>query len=384
MGLATTWSESEHVKWRTALPGQGWSSPVIWGGQVWMTTALEEGKSLHALCVDRETGKIVHDVEVFHVDNPAHKHDFNSYASPTPIVEAGRVYICFGTNGTACLDTATAKPIWISHELVVDHINGPGSSPVMFENLYLLCCDGGDFQYLAALDKETGKLVWRTERSFDHSQMNPDNRKAYNTPLVVRNEGRDEIISVGAHRIYCYDVHTGKELWYCDQPGFSNVSQPVFADGMAYISTGFGKADLWAIRADGSGDVTKTHVAWKFKRGTPCRSTPLLVGSGSEMRVFMVTDVGIAQYVKAEDGEQLWQKRIGATFSASPLLSGDGLVYCFDEKGLSIVLRTTDKGPEIVAENHLEDGCMGTPAVSGKALFVRTKTSLYRIEGETK
>jgi outer membrane protein assembly factor BamB len=206
----------------------------------------------------KDSGKIFHDVEVFHVDHPAVKHAFNSYASPTPIVEEGRVYVCFGTNGSACLDTTTAKPIWVNLELKCDHINGPGSSPVMFENLYLLCCDGGDVQYLAAVDKQTGKIVWKTDRSYDHSRMNPDLRKAYNTPLVVRNEGRDEIISVGAHRVYCYDVHTGREIWYCDQPGFSNVSQPVFADGMVYLSTGFGKADLWAIRCDGTGDVGNT------------------------------------------------------------------------------------------------------------------------------
>jgi outer membrane protein assembly factor BamB len=376
--LPTLWSESEHVKWKTSLPGTGWSSPVIWGNQIWTTTALDEGHSLHALCIDKQTGRIIHDVEVFHVDDPPHKHDFNSYASPTPAIEQGRVYICFGTNGSACLDTASAKPIWVNHELRVDHINGPGSSPILFQNLYLLCCDGGDFQYVAALYKETGKLAWRTDRSYDHSAMDPDNRKAYNTPLVVRNDGRDEIISIGAHRIYCYDVHSGEEIWYCDQPGFSNVSQPLFADGMAYISTGFGKADLWAIRADGTGDVSKTHVAWKYKKGTPCRSTPLLIGEAPNQRIFMVTDAGIAHYVKAEDGSPVWSKRIGTTFSASPLFA-DGRIWCFDEKGTGIVIKPADT-PEVVAENQLGDGCMGTPAISGRALFVRTKTHLYRIE----
>jgi outer membrane protein assembly factor BamB len=377
-GLATEWSESKNVKWKTVLPGEGWSSPVIWAGQIWMSTALDQGHSLRVLCVDQTSGKIVHDIEVFHVEHPPPKHEFNSYASPTCVLEAGRVYACFGTCGSACLDSFTGKPIWVNHELTCDHLNGPGSSPIIFENLYLLCCDGVDVQYVAALDKNTGKLAWKTERTFDHHAMAPDLRKAYNTPLVVHYDGRDELISVGAHRFYCYDVHTGQELWYCDQPGFSCVSQPLFADGVAYLSSGFGKADLWAIRADGSGDVGKTHVMWKFKRGTPCRSTPLLLDIEGKRRIFMTTDNGITHLVDAITGEPIWQKRIGYGFSASPLYA-DGSIWCFDEKGTSTVIKASDE-LQIVAENHLDDGCMGTPAISGKALFIRTKTSLYCIE----
>jgi outer membrane protein assembly factor BamB len=377
-GIPTTWSETEHVKWKVATPGQGWSSPVVWGDQIWFTYAIDDGKSLHAICVDKRDGHTIHDGEVFHVDNPAHKHDFNSYASPTPVLEEGRAYICFGANGSTCLDTKTAKPIWTNLELKIDHINGPGSSPIIYDNLYLLCCDGGDYEYVAALDKNTGKIAWKTSRSFDHSQMKDDLRKAYNTPMVIHADGKDQLISIGAHRVYSYDVHTGKELWFFDIPGFSNVAQPVWADGMLYVSTGFGKADLWAVRTDGSGDVSKTHVAWKFKKGTPCRSTPLLVGDGSQRRIFMVTDAGIGQYVNPENGEAIWTKRMGATYSASPMLI-NGLIYCFDEKGSSFVLKPADT-PEILVENHLDDGCMGTPAITGKAMILRTKTALYRIE----
>ena len=377
-GLPTRWSETENVKWKTAIPGDGYSSPVVFGDQIWCTGALENGKSLHAICLDKRSGKIIHDVEVFHIANPEKKHDFNSYASPTPVIEAGRVYICFGNNGSACLDTATAKPIWISQELKLDHLNGPGSSPIVYKELYILCCDGSDVQYVAALDKNTGKLVWKTTRSVSFDGVPPDVRKAYNTPIVVRNEGRDQLLSIGAHRLYAYAVESGKELWYCDIPGFSNVAQPVFAEGMVYVSTGFAKADLWAVRADGAGDVTRTHIAWKFKKGVPCRSTPVVVGKGSDARIYMVSDTGIACCVKAESGEQLWQGRIGAGFSASPLYA-DGHVYFFDERGMSTVLQPGST-MQVISENTLDAGIMATPAISGKALFVRTKTHLYRVE----
>ncbi len=377
-GLPVKWSETENIKWKTTIPGEGWSSPVVYGDQIWLTTSLQTGTSLHAICIDRAGGKIVRDVEVFHVPNPEKKHTFNSYASPTPVIEAGRVYICFGDNGSACLDTATGGTIWENHELKIDHMNGPGSSPIIFNNLYLLCCDGIDFEYMAALDKATGKLVWKTKRSVSFDGVAPDIRKAYNTPIVIRNEGRDQAISIGAHRIYSYDAMTGRELWFCDHPGFSCVAQPVFADGMLYVSTGFGKPECWAIRTDGSGDVTKTHVAWKVKKGVPNRSTPLLVGEGTARRIYMVSDDGIARCLRAEDGETVWQGRVGTGFSASPLLA-DGHVFFFDEKGVSTVLAPGET-MRVLAENALDDGCMGTPAIAGKSMFLRTKTHLYRIE----
>ena len=377
-GLALKWSETENIKWKTEIAGRGWSSPVVFGNQIWLTTALQNGASLHAICVDKDSGKIVRDIEVFHVANPEKKHNFNSYASPTPVIEAGRVYICFGDNGSACLDTATGRTIWENRELKVDHMNGPGSSPIIFNDLYLLCCDGIDLEYLAALDKNTGKLVWKTTRSVSFTGVDPDIRKAYNTPIVIRDDVREQIISIGAHRIYSYDVATGKELWFCDHPGFSCVAQPVFAEGMLYVSTGFGKPECWAIRTDGSGDVTKTHIAWKMKKGVPNRSTPLVVGEGSAKRIYMVSDDGVARCLRAETGEAIWQGRVGTGFSASPLMA-DGHVFFFDEKCVSTVLSPGDT-MKVVAENTLDEGCMGTPAIVGKAMFLRTKTHLYRIE----
>ena len=373
------WSEKTNIKWKTEIPGQGWSSPVVLGGQVWMTTALDEGKSLRAICVDQESGKLIHNIEVFHVANPSNKHKFNSYASPTPVLEKGRAYICFGANGSVCIDSATGKNIWENHELNLDHMNGAGSSPVIFKDMYLLCCDGIDVQYVAAVDKNTGKTIWTTKRSVSFDGVAPDVRKAYNTPIVIHNEGHDELISIGAHRVYSYDVISGKELWYCDHPGFSCVSQPLFADGRIYISSSFTKPVLMAIRTDGTGDVTKTHIAWEFKKGVPCRSTPVIAGEGNKKLIFMVTDDGIAHCIRAEDGEQLWQQRVGSGFSASPLLIG-GNVYFFSEKGTSTVVKAGDKLEIVEQSNTLDEGCMGTPAVVGKALYLRTKTHLYRIE----
>jgi outer membrane protein assembly factor BamB len=375
--LPVAWSESQNIKFKTAIPGQGWSSPVIWDDQVWMTTSLNEGRSLRAICVDKNSGKVVQDVEVFAIARPEEKNPFNSYASPTPVIEKGRVYVSFGTYGSACLDTATGQPIWKNQELKLAHKEGPGSSPIIYKDLFVLHCDGMDVQYIVALDKKTGKLAWKTNRTFDFERVNirGDLRKAYCTPLIVNIDGSDQIISVASHRVYSYDPNTGSELWHFDIPGFSNAPLPIYSNGLLYINTGYMKAELWAIRTAGAaGDLGKTHIAWKFIQGVPLKPSLLLVND----EIYMVADNGIARCLNAKTGSLNWQSRIGATYSASPIYA-DGHVYFFDEKGLCTVVKP-DRELKTVAENELESGCFATPAVSGKALFVRTAKHLYRIE----
>ena len=375
-GLPISWSETQNVKWKTAIPGEGWSSPVIWGDQVWMTTAVNAGKSLRAVCVNRETGAIVHDVEVFSPEAVRPKNAFNSYASPTPVIEEGRVYISFGTYGTACLDTATGKPVWKTDELKLDHKEGPGSSPILYKDLLILDCDGIDVQYIAALDKRTGKLAWKTPRSYALAKVHFEMRKAYCTPTLIQIDGKDRLISVGAKRMYCYDPADGKELWFCDIPGFSVTPRPVIGHGLAFIGTGYMKPELHAIRIDdAAGDVSKTHVAWKSNQNAPLKPSMLLVGD----ELYTVNDAGIGRCYDAKTGETLWQKRLVPAASASPLYA-NGHIYVFCERGETVVFKPGRKEPEIVATNTLEAGIMATPAISGKALFVRTTTHLYRIE----
>ena len=374
-GLPQTWSETQNVKFRTPIPGEGWSSPVVWGKQVWMTTATDGGHSLRAVCVDRDTGAIVHNVEVFRVEKLAPKNSFNSYASPTPVLEAGRVYVSFGTYGNACLNAATAKPIWKSTELKLDHKEGPGSSPVLYKNLFILHCDGMDVQYVVALDKHTGKIAWKTDRKTDFGNKPGDLRKAYSVPLLINENGRDRMISVGAYRVFCYDPSDGKEIWSCAIPGFSNVPRPVYRDGVVYVCTGYMTPELWAIRTGGGGDVTPSHVLWKFKQGVSAKPSVLLVGG----EIYMIADTGIARCIDAKTGQQLWQHRLEGKYTASPLFA-DGHLYFFSEDGLTTVTRPSRQGPDVVAENELDGRFMASPAVAGKAMFLRTDKALYRVE----
>jgi outer membrane protein assembly factor BamB len=372
--LPLTWSEREHVKWKTAIPGEGWSSPVIEGNQIWMQTALDDGRSLRAICVDRNSGKIVHDVEAFHIDSPAPKHNFNSHASPTPVVENGRVYISYGMYGMTCFDAATGKTIWTNRELKHDHDkNGPGSSPIVYRDLFILNCDGTELRYVAALNKLTGKLAWKTDRS-NVINKTAEHKKAYHTPLIVTVDGKDQLISMGAYRVSAYEPLTGKEIWWVDIPGFSNVPRPVFGNGLVYISTGFGKPELWAIRPDGYGDVTKTHVAWKVSRQAPAKPSPLVIGE----QFYMISDNGIATCLDAKSGREIWSERVGGEYSASPVY-GAGRIYLFSQQGQTLVLKPDTK-PNVIATNSLENGFMASPAIAGKAFFLRTKKDLYRIE----
>lgn len=380
-GLPLKWSDTENVKWKTEIPGQGWSSPVIRGDQIWLTTALDKGKSLHAICVDKNSGKIVHDVEVFYVQEPPPKNGFNSYASPTPVVEDGRVYVCFGAMGSACLDTATGKEVWRNEDLKIDHKEGPGSSPVIYKDLYILHCDGCDHQYVVALDKLTGREVWRTKRSYDFDANNVyrEIRKAFSVPLIITHEGKDYMIGAAAKRFYCHDPATGKELWYVEHAGFSNASMPVFRHGLIYLSSGYFKAEMHAVRfdPDARGDVTRTHVKWWYNQGVPFKPSVLVVGD----ELIMPADKpGIMRSLNAHTGKLNWQKRMGNGYSASPI-HADGHAYFFAESGDTVVLKPgSTKEPTVVAENTLPDGIIASPAVSGKALYIRTTKALYRIE----
>lgn len=376
-GLPVEWSEQQNVKWKTPIPGEGWSSPVIWGDQIWMTTATEEGHSLRAVCVNKNTGKVVHDVEVFRPQELEPKNELNSFASPTPVVEDGRVYVSFGDYGSACLDTATGKTVWTTQDLKLDHQEGPGSSPVLYKDYFVLHCDGRDVQYVVALDKRTGKIAWKTNRTTDFgNSTTPDYKKAFCIPLILQGKGGrgDEMISVGASRAFCYDPADGREIWACAIPGFSNVPRPVAGHGMVYLCTGYMQPQLWAVRLGGEGDITNTHVAWKFTEGVPAKPSILLVGN----EIYMVSDSGIARCIDAKTGAEIWKKRIEGTYTASPIFA-DGRIYFPSEKGLTTVIKP-GRAFELLAENELDGRLMASPAVSGKGMYLRTDTHLYRIE----
>jgi outer membrane protein assembly factor BamB len=381
--LPLQWSEEKNVRWKTAIHGRGWSSPVILENQVWVTTATEDGRELSALAIDQATGKVLRDLKLFDVQNPQYRHPFNSYASPTPAMEPGRIYVTFGSPGTAAIDTKTGKVLWERRDLDCNHFRGAGSSPILFRNLLIMHFDGSDVQYIVALDKDTGKTVWRTPRSIDFQDLTPegkpkadgDFRKAFATPHVIDVGGQPLLISLGGKAAYGYDPLTGKERWRLEERGSHSAStRPVVGHGMVFYPTGFDSPKLVAIRPDGTGDVSATHVVWRMERSVPNKPSILLVSDV----IYMINDVGIASAVEAKTGAIIWQSRVGGTFSASPIHAA-GRLYLFDEDGRTTVLEA-GREYKVLAQNQLDNGFMASPAVAGNALFVRTTKDLYRIE----
>ena len=382
-GLPLKWSESQNVVWKTPIHDRGWSSPVIYGKQIWLTSATKDGRELFVLCIDRDTGKIIRDWKLFDVAQPQFAHAFNTHASPTPVIEDGRVYVTFGAPGTAAIDTKTFRVLWERRDIECNHFRGAGSSPIIFGNLLLMHFDGSDRQFVMALDKKTGKTLWETKRSIDFQDLDKDGkpaaegdlRKAFSTPHVERINGRWEMISLGAKAAYSYDPMTGKELWRVEERAQHSAStRPVIGHGMIYFPTGFSAGQLLAVRTGGEGLITDTHVAWRVKRGISNKPSILLVDD----LIYVIGDTGIASCIDAKTGEQVWQQRIGGEYSASPV-HADGKLWFFSEDGKTTVLKP-GRVFEQLAENRLDDGFLASPAIAGKAFYLRTRTHLYRIE----
>jgi len=455
--LPLHWSETNNVTWKIPLPHQGWSTPVIQGNQIWLTTASEDGHDFYAVCVAADSGRILFNERIFHSAMPEPLGNrLNSYASCSPVIEAGRVYVHFGSYGTAGLDTETFKVIWKRDDLPCRHYRGPGSSPVLFQQgeispnpssryeptpnpsqegngfanasglapllggagggsaqgkqtslpenqipspqpsprlggarengpgrgLLILTMDGVDVQYLVALDKYTGKTAWKTERTANWNDLEADGtpradgdfRKAYSTPLIVNFDGQKQMLSLGSKAAYSYDPATGREIWRLNHPSFSGASRPVFDGTNAFIATGHGNGEIICVRLGGQGDITDTHVVWRKNRGFPRMPSPLLARG----LLFMVSDSGIASCLDARTGEQQWQERLGGDYAASLLGAGDR-VYFFGQDGKATVVKAA-RSFEVLATNKLPVGFMASPAVAGRALILRTKTHLYRIE----
>jgi outer membrane protein assembly factor BamB len=337
---------------------------VVQGDRIWLTTATEEGKSLRAISVDRNTGAIVQNVEVFRLKSAKLANPKNSLASPTPIVEGDRVYVHFGAFGTACI-TQSGEIVWKTKLEYDNGQHGTGGSPVLYEDLLIISCDGNDVQFVVALDKLTGKVRWKKSR---------EGYQAYTTPLIVELAGSPQVISPGAFRAISYDPRNGKELWQVTYgEGFSNVPRPVYGDGLVFICTGFQEPSLLAVRVDGKGDVTKSKVQWKLDRGVPLTPSPLLVGS----ELYMVTDNGIVTCVDAKTGKEYWRARVGGNHSASPIYA-DGRIYFLNEEGESVVLAPGQQLKHL-ATNQLDGRTLASMAVSNGSIFIRSDTHLYRI-----
>jgi outer membrane protein assembly factor BamB len=392
--LPVHWSDKVNVRWRTEIAGRGWSSPVIEGDRIWMTTAieipltdeerakLEANKGgepttmvgrlkLRAVGVDRTSGKVVLDRELLEVSKPDPVHALNSFASPTPVIEDGKLYCHFGTNGTVCLDTKTQQIVWTNEELRIRHENGPGSSPILWGDLLIVHCDGSDLQYIVALDKHTGKIAWKTDRTGKLNE-NPQLKKAYGTPLVVNVDQKPLLLSPGADWLYAYDPATGKEAWRLsyEAQGFSIVPRPVAGHGMLYFSTSFMQPEILAVKLGGK----QSEIAWRFKKQAPQMPSPLLVGD----ELYLVSDKGIATCLDAKTGEVHWSERLGGNFSSSPIYA-DGRIYVGNREGNTFVI-APGKAYKLLATNALEGSIMAAPAAIDQVIYLRTDKALYALQ----
>ena len=396
-GLPLRWSETQNVIWKTPVHGRAWSSPVILSNEVWLTTATEDGRELFAVCVDQDTGKVTRDLRLFEVEKPQFAHAFNTYASPTPVLEPGRVYVTFGAPGTACLDTRTGRVLWERRDFICNHYRGAGSSPILYRDLLLMHFDGSDHQFVVALDKHTGRTSWRRERSIDFKDLDADGqpasegdlRKAFATPHVAMLGGQAVLLSLGAKALYAYEPLTGEELWRVEErTSHSAGTRPVVGHGLVFAPTGWANGQLLALLPGRRGEVIdantevetaatprpRLQVAWRTKRSVARKPSLLLVDD----LLFMIEDGGIASCLEARSGREVWRERVGGNYSASPLYA-EGRVYCFSEEGKVTVLEA-GREYRVLAVSELEGGFMASPAVAGRALFLRTKTHLYRIE----
>lgn len=395
-GLPVTFAEgSPEVVWKVPVPGRAWSSPVVWGDQIWVTNApeiqnpegatnqnsfsegappLKEPLRFSAECYDFNTGRKLHDVTCCEISQPQYTHPTNSYASPTPWIEEGRLYVHFGSYGTACIDTTTGKKLWERTDIECHHWRGPGSSPVVSGNRLFLCFDGFDKQFIMALDKRDGSTLWKRDREVDYGTDNGDRKKAYGTPRVIEVGGRELVVSPYAMATTAYDAETGDSVWTVIHDGMNAGARPLYGNGLLYISAGSGDKHLIALRPDGQGDVTATHIAWASSKSIPNRPSQILIGD----LLFMMNDEGVCSCVDALTGEYYWTKRISSRYWASPLYA-DGLLYFFSQEGLVPVIKASREF-EQVAENKLEAEFNASPAVAGRSLILRSATHLYRIQ----
>ena len=396
-GLPARWSESRNVTWKAPITGRGWSSPVIDGDQIWMTTAIEmeanpedakrrlktntgdqpltllDKVEYRAVCVSRKSGQVLHDLPLFTEREPQWVHKLNSYASPTGVIEPGRFYTHFGASGTVCVDTKSGKLLWRNSDLKIQHENGPGSSLILWRDFVIFHMDGSDLQYVVALDKRTGKVAWKTDRT-GKMHSNPQLKKSYATPLVLDIDGKETLVSPGANWLYAYDPANGRELWKLEYGnlGFSLSARPVVGHGMIFLSTGFMRPELLATRYGGGKEPS---IVWRYAKGVPTMASPLLVGD----ELYFVSDSGgMLTCLDAKTGNEHYRERLGGEHNAS-LLHADGRIYISSRNGATAVIEP-GKTFKLIAKNELPGQTMASIAIADRAMFLRTDAALYRIE----
>jgi len=378
--------DSSVIKWKTKIHDSGYSSPVIYNNQIWVTTARADGKELYAVCADFQTGKIIYDIKVFTPEEVEGKHSINTYASPTPCIEKGFVYVHYGSMGTACINTANGSIVWKRTDFKCKHVQGPASSPVIYKNMIILHFEGVDVRYIVALDKSDGKLIWKTDRpSEPYESLTEIGRKAYITPIIINVKGRDMLISNGSAVCIAYDPNTGKEIWRVVDGGESTISMPFTERGVVFWYAGYMLSsegtkftELLAVNPDGNGDITKTNILWK-KQDTQSQNQ-LLSPVIKDGLIYTVDTRNNLMCIDAATGKEIWATHLTANYNASPLYI-NGNIWFFSVKGEVIVIKAGRKY-EVLAQNQMDSGIWATPAVLRNSMIMRTQKFLYRFGGE--
>lgn len=367
------WSATEGIRWKVPVPGKAWSTPVVAGDRVFVSTAIgEDGSplSLCALAFDLASGKELWRTEIFHPES-VFAHQKNSQASPTPVYAEGRLYVHFGHYGTAALDASDGKVLWTQTTLSYAPTHGNGGSPVLYGGKLIYACDGESDPFVVALDAKDGSIAWKSARNVVVSKT-----FSFSTPLLVSIQGKTQAIIPGSGAVISYDPDTGREIWrFRYGEGFSVVPRPVFQDGIVYVCSGFARAVLYAIRTDGQGDVTDTHLAWKEEKRVPRESSPILVSK----LIFFNDDKGILSCLDAETGAVHYQERLDGRggYSSSPVYANSHL-YFHNGDGVTTVIRP-DKTFQKIAENELGEYGLSSFAVIADGFIFRTENHLLRI-----
>lgn len=380
-GIPVSWNDSTNIAWKNAIDGKGWSSPIILGDQVWLTTATGAGKEMRALCFNFTSGEIIHNRIIFNPDSLYRIHAINSYATPTGAIEAGRVYLHFGRYGTACLDTESGETIWKRTDMQVEHIQGPASSLLIYEDKLIVHMEGSDIQYITALDKETGETIWKTDRPEElYSPIEYIGKKAYITPIIVDVNGRKLMISNGSAACIAYDPDTGEEVWRIVYGEDSTIAMPTESNGVVYFYVGFETdtagekhSKLMAVDPDGQGDIEESNVLWSVETPVLQLLSPLV----KDGLLYTIDSRSEMWCLDASDGSALWSEGMKGKFHSSPVYT-DQHVYFSSTRGYTYVVKE-GRELEIIAENKLDGEIWATPAIAGGAIFIRTNKYLYKI-----
>lgn len=361
-----------NIVWKRDTDGLGWSTPAVWDGTAWYTSASEDGSKMWAVAIDLRDGSTRWRTNLFENDEVDEKHLMNSFASPSPVTDGKHVWVHFGSYGTACLSADAGEIVWQRRDLPCNHWRGPGSSPILVDDKLIVHFDGFDHQYVIAFNQLTGETAWKVDRDVDYGTDNGDIFKAFSTPLLIEVDGQRQLISSTSKAVLAYRPDDGSEIWRVRFDEFSATARPLWDGNHLYINTGFGKAKMYAIDPrDGSGDLTDSRVLWINDTSVGSKPSQLLFDG----LIYNVHDSGVATCMDAKTGETLWKERLRGQFSASIMLAGDHL-YLFDHEGIGYVIKP-GREYQLVATNHLADGCMASPVAIGSHLLLRTRSAIY-------